>query len=132
MEPADDAAQRHLGGRWRIPTKEEWLELRTKCKWEWVKDKEKDWSGYIKVTSKTNGRFIILPCAGYIDEGEMFDEEFDGWYWTANVSDCAADEATVLNFYENVISEYGKDEPGPGNEYDESRWRGMSIRPVCD
>ena len=35
LDPEDDAATQVLGGKWRMPTIEEWQELITKCKWTW-------------------------------------------------------------------------------------------------
>lgn len=56
LEPEDDAAHVHLGGKWRIPTREEWIELIENCRF----DPAPTGSGY-EITSLKNGNSIILP-----------------------------------------------------------------------
>ena len=51
-----DIAHETLGGEWRMPTREEFQELKDKC--TWVKTSE-GW----KVTSKINGKSIVIPDA---------------------------------------------------------------------
>lgn len=36
LDPEDDAAYIAFGGRWRMPTKEEWQELIANCDVEWT------------------------------------------------------------------------------------------------
>ena len=57
LDLSDDAARAQLGGKWRLPTKAEWEELRDKCTWS-----QRGKKGY-KVTGP-NGRSIFLPAAG--------------------------------------------------------------------
>ena len=81
LDPEDDAAHVKLGGKWRMPTDEEWTELRTKCKWKWTtKGKRK---GY-KVTSKTNGNSIFLPAAGRYGTRLLYVGE-NGFYWASSL-----------------------------------------------
>lgn len=56
LDLSDDAARAKLVGKWRIPTKAEWEELKEKCKWSWTG------SGYM--VTGPNGRSIFLPAAG--------------------------------------------------------------------
>lgn len=61
LDPEDDAAHVNLGGSWRIPTEEEWTELRTSGRWHFTS--QNDVHG-IEVTGP-NGNSIFLPAAGF-------------------------------------------------------------------
>ena len=58
LEPVDDAAQANWGGDWRMPTKEEWTELRNNCTWTWTSE---DGANGYRITSNINGNSIFLP-----------------------------------------------------------------------
>ena len=65
LEPQNDAAAVWLGGGWRMPDADELWELKNKCTWKYVNNK--DSCGYI-ITSNVpgyEGRSIYLPAAGY-------------------------------------------------------------------
>lgn len=65
LELEDDAAHVLLGGKWRMPTKEEFLELWKKCECEEIRFPNEDFG--VKFTGP-NGNSIILPSIGYRDE----------------------------------------------------------------
>lgn len=62
LEAVDDAASYWKGGSWRTPTNAEFVEIRTHCKWETIVVDGKQMN---KVSSTTNGNYIILPALGY-------------------------------------------------------------------
>ena len=65
LEVEDDVAQYRWGGKWRIPTDEEFRELLAKC--TWTKTKLNGVVGYI-VTSKVEGfldKSIFIPNTGF-------------------------------------------------------------------
>ena len=63
LSPEHDAAQRHWGGDWRMPTKQEFDDLDSKCDWIWTT--LNGIKGYIV---RGRGDYalnsIFLPCAG--------------------------------------------------------------------
>ena len=60
LDPADDVAHVKLGGKWRMPTEEEWTELRTKCVWK--ETYNFNGSGIFgEVVTAPNGNSIFLP-----------------------------------------------------------------------
>ena len=59
---ADDAAHVAWGGKWRMPTRLEMVELMTKCSWEWTTQNGKEG---VKVSG--NGQSIFLPATGRKD-----------------------------------------------------------------
>ena len=64
--------------QYRIPTLQEWLELRQKCKWEWI---DHDLvSGY--VVTGSNGNKIFLPALGKVIGRNQIGDKLKGYYWT--------------------------------------------------
>ena len=119
LELSDDAAHANWGGDWRIPTDEEWTELRTRCTWTWTNINGKN--GY-KVTAP-NGNYIFLPAAGYRLDSSLNDVGSFGYYWSSTLSlssDSTDYSAYDVNFY---LSDVCRD-------CYVIRCSGQSIRPV--
>lgn len=66
--------------QYRIPTLQEWLELRQKCKWEWINHNLI--SGYVVIGS--NGNKIFLPALGKVIGCNQIGDKLKGYYWTSN------------------------------------------------
>lgn len=79
-----DTAQQILGGKWRMPTPEEYRELIEKCKIT----KERKQMGpeknqtYLKIQGP-NGKVIILPFGGEKTGHSYY--KTDGYYWTTDL-----------------------------------------------
>ena len=90
LDKEDDVACQVLGGRWRMPTSEEWQALLTQCKWE-----ASTWNGTkgVKVKSKASGNTneIFLPFAGSIGYTWYTNQEDTGFYWAKDVYKTASD-----------------------------------------
>lgn len=98
LDLEDDAAFVNWGGGWRMPTDNEWTELRTECTWTEIKYGNIDDDYYddyyhinYKVTSKVNGKSIILPNTGDWDEngginGGMIVLPESGAYWSSTLN----------------------------------------------
>ncbi len=120
-----DATHANWGGAWRMPTDEEWTELREKCTWKWRT--VKGIHGYM-VKSKINGNSIFLPAAGYhikimYREGGYWRNSFDagyyGYYWSSSLCTDHSHYAWSVDVESNYVS----------RNYD-YRYNGLSIRPV--
>lgn len=115
LEGENDVATVKWGDAWRMPTMQEWEELRTGCTWTWTT--LNGVNGY-QVTA-TNGNSIFLPAAGYCSSslggvGSLGD------YWSATPYVEEAECAYRLFFDADdyfINSELGVN--------------GFSIRPVC-
>ena len=63
LAPEHDAAQKHWGGDWRMPTKQEVYDLNNKCDWIWT-----TMNGVYGYIVRGRGSYasnsIFLPCAG--------------------------------------------------------------------
>ena len=122
LESTDDAAHQIWGGSWRMPTHDEWLELKKKCLWIWTSINGH--SGY-RIISKKNGKSIFLPASGHIhstfdDNNNRFGE--CGYYWSSSIGVINTgfpSEASAVFFIRDHVSDIGFD-----------RDLGLSIRPV--
>ena len=93
LDLEDDVAHVQLGDKWRIPTKEEYQELKEYCDWTWY---EEDDHCYI-VRSKINGNFIILPAAGGKNSPDGYFGDGHLQYWTSSLFGEAIQFAHVIN-----------------------------------
>lgn len=124
LDPEDDVAHVVWGGKWRMPTKQEQVELRNNCTWEWTT--LNGVNGY-RVTSKIPGytdRSIFLPAAGAA-YSLRYEYGSTGYYWSSSIE--SLDDGRVLCFSAaiiNITSRYAAISMG-------SRECGYSVRPVC-
>jgi hypothetical protein len=117
-----DAAAAKLGGKWRMPTYSEFLELKSNTKTEKVKYKGKD--GYI-IESTVNGNSIFMPYNGVKSGSKTNDYYSLGSYWTATYGIYSNTSDGNWNHWE--ISYYGF-----GHPFLLSNSQGLGIRPVSD
>ena len=85
LEPEDDVAHAKLGGNWRMPMHEEWLELRTKCTWIWTTN----YNGtgvQGGIVTAPNGNSIFLPAAGFWFCTDLDFVGSDGYYWSSSLN----------------------------------------------
>lgn len=116
LELEDDAAYENWGGKWRVPTIEEFKELHDNCTWEWALMNNN--YGY-KVTGP-NGNFVFLPAAGGRVNTGLYETDKTCGYWTSSLS----------NWYSNAyFTSFHSD--NDLNFYDtNTRHIGRTIRPV--
>ena len=101
LELIDDAAHVQWGGEWRMPTYNDFKELRDKCSWTWTS--ADGVQGY-KVVGP-NESYIFLPYAGYY--GQYIDGQYhtDGtYYWSADLSYSATSRGLCLELTRNSVS----------------------------
>ena len=120
LELSDDAARANWGGAWRMPTDGEWGELLDECIWGWKNAYKGTTAGYL-VTSKINGNSIFLPAAGYRDGDYFGNAGSNGDYWSSSLYTDYPGIAWYVSFYSGNV--YGSND---------DRFRGRSVRPVCE
>ena len=118
LAPDDDAAHVNWGGSWRMPTDEEWTELRTKCTWTWTTKNGVDGR---KVTGP-NGNSIFLPAAGYRYATGLYSAGADGYYWSSSLDTDDSHDAWNVYFGSGDVF---RDDNG-------RRYYGFSVRPVTE
>ena len=90
-----DAAIVKLGGKWRMPLKEELEALYTECDIEW------DMIGTVKgmrFSSKKNSNSIFLPAGGWKNGVNHYGINTNGCYWSSNVDPADYPHAFYLTF----------------------------------
>ncbi len=126
LEPADDAANVALGGKWRMPTYDECLELVNNCDPRMV-EQSGAW-GYL-FTGK-NGNKLFIPLAGYLEtDGSLVyhwsqvGDAAKGCYWSSTLhpeNDTQAKDLFLFMGYTH-------------GDFDQwFRYAAQPIRPVCD
>lgn len=80
LNSGNDAAQMILGKNWRMPTMDEWIELRDKCRATWEKAGKRL---YLKVTGP-NGNHIYLAAGGWKSCKDINHNDFTPKNWHAN------------------------------------------------
>ena len=141
LDAEDDAASVALGGDWRMPSHEEFTELRDNCYWVWTSTYGgKSVNGYIVYKAKAEADkgavvtsdgtpssgysvetdvHVFLPAAGYRYGSDLDYAGYYGLYWSRSLSEGYADYAYVLDFRSDYVD---------WNYY--ARLSGQSVRPV--
>ena len=82
-----------LGGKWALPTEEQWKALKDNCIWTWQESYSfggKTMNGYLVSDKKDASKFIFLPAAGVYSVGRsnaLF-LGYYGYYWSADNGKC--------------------------------------------
>ena len=119
LDREDDVASVMWGRHWRLPSKEEWEELRNNCNWEWKQmGTEK---GY-RITSRKNGNSIFLPAGGWKYNNDLifYLMDHEGLYLSSDKNDNW--NIWSLSFSDDNIVVRG----------DNDAKIGYSVRPVWD
>ena len=117
LDPEDDAAHVNLGGKWRMPTDDEWTELRENCTWSWTTQNGVD--GYL--VTGPNGNSIFFPAAGLRDSTYLYLAGSEGFYWSSSLYTGRPNYAMDVRFYSGSVRR--------GTTY---RYYGRSVRPVTE
>lgn len=94
-----DVANKVYGSWVTMPTIDEFEELFTECKKEWVEDTKNHVAGY-KFTGP-NGNSIFLPAAGTRTQGNVSGEGLNGYYLSGSINATDNRFAMAYNFDQN-------------------------------
>ena len=89
-----DAAYKKWGTKWRMPTVDQWKELKNGCSWKWT---SQNGVNGLLITGKNN-QTLFLPAAGGMAGIWSDDYDGEGNYWTANVDSKTNQKAEVIRF----------------------------------
>lgn len=118
-----DIARQQWGGRWRMPTLDDFKELAQECSMTWCSLGNRRRA--ILVTGP-NGNKIVLPVTGYYKDGEIRDDRFQAYYWTSSLYKDNPERAWAIFFGEEddeKVSVFNRIDP-------RERFQGLSVRPV--
>lgn len=116
LDSEDDAATVIWGSGYRMPTKEEWAELYSKCNWTWDSTNK----GYVV---SGNGNSIFLPAAANRWAGSVGEFGALGPYWSSSLNTSDYSSAYNINIKDNnnqIIANQSS-----------RRYDGFPIRPVA-
>ena len=118
LDPDDDVAHVQWGGKWRMPTYDDFTELRENCIWEWTT--YEGINGYMVYGFK--GNRIFLPAAGIRIGTDLADAGSDGYYWSSSLYSEYSYRAWFVFFFSGQA------------RWDTYYYRhvGLSVRPVCE
>lgn len=119
----DDVASKILGGKWRLPTDEEWAALLNNCTWEWTDTEFYPYASGGFFTSKIEGykdRRIYLSAGGYKDGLGLHDDRI-GHYWSSSLNMDNPGQAWYVDFNRDNVRRVSGD-----------RCCGQSVRPVYE
>ena len=143
LEKEDDAAYASWGGRFRMPTYDEWFELlstrnnTTDYTWTWCDGESVKYNGSttagVKIVKKSNSATLFLPAAGlwgnmYVsgDPVDFYNTTHYGYYWSSTLKTSFSVDAWATQFQYNESAKQHVDVTLPA----ESRENGRSVRPV--
>ena len=115
--PEDDAATANWGSDWRMPTKEEWLELCNNTTDTWTT--QNGVNG--RLFTASNGNSLFLPAAGLRWDGELDYAGSIGFYWSSSLDTGYPFSAWRLDL--------DAGDTGVSGSY---RSYGFSVRPVLE
>ena len=117
LSPQMDMARANLGAPWRLPTKDDFQELRDNCTWTWVVNTPSGIPCY-SIVSNINQRVLYIPAAGYGYGTSLRNLGSYGYYWSSSFLSSAY--AYYLNFGSEAIYP----------QLNDNRSYGFSVRAV--
>ena len=114
-----DIAMAQWGKKWKMPNREQWKELITKC--IWTLERYNETEGYR--VEGVNGNSIFLPMTG-IREGNEITNNNIGCYWTSE----------LIN-YDSSFAYYYYFDKEKNNDIISTRQKvylGLAVRPICE
>ena len=118
-----DIARQQWGGRWRMPTLDNFREFVDECVMTWCTLGNRRRA--ILVTGP-NGNKIVLPVVGYYKDDEIRDDRFQAYYWTNTLYKDNPERAWAIFFGEeddSKVSVFNRIDP-------RERFQGLCVRPV--
>ena len=119
LAPEYDAAHTYLGGKWRMPTSQEFTSLKEATKWTLKDDIYYLTPKGESLSDDKSNALLLFPCSGYGSSNNRFP---GCSYWSSSLMQSLPNYA----WYFDVTSS-----SGPGNKIFE-RYSGYPIRPVSD
>lgn len=86
LDPIDDAATQLMGKDWKMPTEDDFSELKIYTRYAWVTNyNDSGINGYL-FTSKTNDNTLFIPAAGLAYDSSMGNAVNYGYVWSSSLN----------------------------------------------
>lgn len=113
-----DAARELLGGKWKMPTKDDFVELKNNCTSVWVTNYNGSGVNGRLFTSNINGATLFFPAAGKSSNSSVNLRGEYGFYWSRSLE--SKNYGYYIYFYNSYVSDAVYD----------VRCTGLSVRAV--
>lgn len=123
LDPEDDVAHVNLGGTWRMPTGQEWEELRDNSSVTQTSNYQGTGiAGWIVTSTKPGytDRSLFFPAAGYWADNYYNDVGSGGYYWSSSLKTDNPNDAKCAYLLQGSLISVSY-----------MRYSGRSVRPVC-
>ena len=120
LEPKDDAAIVNWGEGWKMPTPEQFKELRANTEYEWTEINGVPGGKFTSTVEGYTDKFLFFPAASYIKNGAPANLGVYGVCWLNFLNNERCDNVWYFHFMKS----------GMGPSSDGVRCLGCSIRPV--
>ena len=131
-----DAATEAMGRGWRMPTREEWAELKKMC--ECKMHKLLGGGAYLQVTGPS-GKSIVLPCGEYKADAYLKQDygTHRGFYWSSTLASIKHGDRYPYYSHEEAhsfwfVDKVSRKTPDRCWTTTSPRIHGLTIRPVCE
>lgn len=118
LDIEDDAAAFNMGGAWRIPSKDQFVELCDNTDESWTTIDGVN--GYKFISKKNSDLFIFIPAAGFCDGSSLRSVGSDGFVWSRSLRPVGSRYAYDLYFHLEYYY----------SSYRSNRYSGFSVRGV--
>lgn len=118
----DDAVRANWGGDWRMPTREEFLQLNQAVNKEWVTNYNGSGNnGFLCTDKNDSSKILFFPAAGFAYNGSKYRVGNLGYVWSGSLFTNDVNGAWSFGFYDKGVSW----------DYATSRYYGFSVRGVA-
>lgn len=120
LDEEDDAATANWGEGWKMPTKEQFEELKANTSYEWTEVNGVQGAKFTSTIEGHTDKFLFFPAVGYKSNGKDTSvlSGYHGFYWSASLY-TSVGSALELRLGDNdCILQYM------------NRYQGLNVRPV--
>jgi hypothetical protein len=99
LDPENDPVHTNWGGKWRVPTTEEFIALGAAVNTVWTNDYQNSGVSGLVLTDKTDpSKVLFFPAAGFCVNGSVYYVGSSGSYCSGSLNDDDVDNADQLDF----------------------------------
>lgn len=135
LDPADDVARMKCGSAWRIPSKDEFLELIENTEQTWVENYQNTGvNGFIFTSTKSGytDKYIFLPAGGRINNVGLDHKGNRIYYWTSSLGTTYFTPGSGYGVPCDACGLFSTDDKSVSFDSFGPRFNGRNVRPVLE